>query len=112
MFLKYNGLTENFKYFDVDFSKGPVEVPDSLGKLWIEKSPRTFTQVIPASVAKPTLDELKAKAKAKADAVFAAKESAEAKAAKVAAKEEAEEEAEAKAAAKVAAKSKAKVNEK
>jgi len=47
MFLKYNGKTENFKYKDIDFSKGPAEVEDAKGAEMLKTNPATFTQVIP-----------------------------------------------------------------
>ena len=47
MFLKYLGKTPNFVYKGVDFSKGPAEVDDAIGKLWRAESPKSFMQVVP-----------------------------------------------------------------
>lgn len=57
MFLKYLGKTPNFEYKGYDFSKGPAEVPDGIGKKFLEESPQSFLQVVPAaSVVVPTVD--------------------------------------------------------
>jgi len=45
MFLKYLGKTPNFKYKGADFSTGPAEVDDDLGKQMIAENPRTFAEV-------------------------------------------------------------------
>jgi len=67
MFLKYNGLTKNFKYKDIDFSKGPAEVDDEEGKEWIKNNPRTFTHVVPVTKVDEKADEkVKVRAAAKA----------------------------------------------
>lgn len=69
MFLKYLGKTENFEYKGFDFSKGPAEVPDEIGKKFLEESPRSFLQVVPAASVKApvapiaaTMEDVKAAA--------------------------------------------------
>ena len=57
MFLKYNGKTENFKYKDIDFSKGPAEVDDALGAKMLKYNPMTFTQVVPTKPEAPKATE-------------------------------------------------------
>lgn len=47
MYLKYLGKTPNFEYKGFDFSEGPAEVPDELGKKFLAESPQSFLQVVP-----------------------------------------------------------------
>jgi hypothetical protein len=64
MFIRYKGLTPKFNYKGVDFSKGPAEVEDNLGKDMIAESPGCFCEVIKAApVAKPVAKPVKAPAK-------------------------------------------------
>ena len=67
MFLEYLGYTKNFSRKGIDFSKGPTEVPDALGKEFLARSPNTFRKVespkpvSPVSSAEPAAKSTTAK---------------------------------------------------